>query len=294
MTVSADRPADASAGPIVSVLMPAHNAERFLRAAIESVRAQTLTRFELVIVDDGSRDGTLAIARELAAADPRIRVLPNERNLGIVESRNRALREAHPASRYFAIFDADDECMPDRLERQARYLDTQPACALVGGHTLIIDEQGRELGVRRYPTTDAQIRSVITRFNPFAQPTAMIRRSALDVVGEYDSSYPRCQDYDLWLRIADRFEVANLDAVTLKYRISSTQGKSTQLKDSLRYTVAIQRKWLFHRGLFRPYNVLYWAAEHGLLLLPDAVVLKLFKAMTYGRSAMTSQPGEPR
>jgi hypothetical protein len=135
---------------------------------------------------------------------------------------------------------------------------------------------------------------MITRVNPFAQPTAMIRRSALDVVGEYDPVYARCQDYDLWLRIAARFEVANLDAVTLKYRISSTQGKTTHLKESLRQTVDLQRKWLFRPGLFRPYNVLYWAAEHGLLLLPDAVVLKLFKAMTYGRSAMTSRPGDPR
>lgn len=267
--------------PIVSVLMPVHDGERYLPAAIASVTAQTFSRFELLIVEDGSHDRSLAIAREHAARDPRIRVLPNERNLGIVASRNRAFREAHPGSKYFAIFDADDVCMPDRLEHQVAFLDANPRCALVGGHTAIIDDQGRELGLRRYPTTNEAIRRVITRYNPFAQPTVLLRRSALDAVGVYDAAYPRCQDYDLWLRIAERFEVANLDEVTLRYRISPTQGKTTALKESLRYTVAIQRKWLFHSAFFRPFNALYWTAEHVLLALPDPVVLSLFKALTY-------------
>ena len=97
----------------------------------------------------------------------------------------------------------------------------------------------------------------------------------------YDPRYPRCQDYDLWLRIAERFEVANLDAVVLQYRVSTTQGKTTHLKDSLRYTVAIQRRWLLHRRFFNPVNGLYWAAEHALLALPDPVVLQLFKRVAY-------------
>lgn len=271
--------------PVVSVMMPAFNAERFLEPAIASVTAQTFTRFELLIVDDGSRDRTMAIAREHAARDPRVKLLPNERNLGIVASRNRALREAHPASRYFAIFDADDVCMPDRLERQVAFLDSHPACALVGGHTLIIDEQGREVGLRRYPIDNAEIRRVITRYNPFAQPTVMLRRSALDVVGVYDARYPRCQDYDLWLRIAERFEVANLDAVTLQYRVSTLQGKATHLKDSLRYSLEIQRRWLFHPAFYQPFNALYWLAQHGLLALPDAAVLAVFKRVTYRNRA---------
>lgn len=269
--------------PVVSVMMPAFNAERFLEPAIASVRAQTFGRFEFLIVDDGSRDRTLAIAREHAARDPRVKVLPNERNLGIVESRNRALREAHPHSRYFAMFDADDVCLPERLERQVAFLDAHPRCALVGGHTAVIDEQGREVGLRRYPTDDAAIRRVITRYNPFAQPTATLRRSALDVVGVYDARYPRCQDYDLWLRIAERFAVANLDAVTLQYRVSTSQGKAIHLKESLRNSLEIQRRWLFHPEFYRPYNALYWLAQHGLLALPDAAILALFKRVTYRR-----------
>jgi hypothetical protein len=109
----------------------------------------------------------------------------------------------------------------------------------------------------------------------------MIRRSALEQVGRYSERYPRCQDYELWLRMAARFKVANLDAFTLKYRISATQGKRTQLRATLKLTIALQRQWLFHPPFFRPLNVAYWAAEHALLFLPDALVLELFKRVTY-------------
>jgi glycosyltransferase involved in cell wall biosynthesis len=267
--------------PLVSVVMPVYNAERFLAEAIESVLAQTYPHFELVLVDDGSHDGSPRIAREYAAKDPRVRALRNERNLGIVKTRNRAFAEASPQAVYFAVLDSDDVCLPQRLERQVEFLERHPDHALVGGHTLIIDERGAEIGYRRYPDSHERIRRAITRYNPIAQPTVMIRRSALDAVGTYDERYPRCQDYDLWLRMAARFKLANLDEFTLKYRISAEQGKRTALRDTLRLTLQIKRKWLFRRPFFRPFNVAYYAAEHGLLLLPEPVVLELFKRFTY-------------
>ena len=81
--------------------------------------------------------------------------------------------------------------------------------------------------------------------------------------------------------MAARFKIANLDAFTLKYRISTTQGKVTHLRDTLRFTLAIQRRWLLHPPFFRAFNIAYFAAEHGLLLLPEPVVLRLFKRLTY-------------
>jgi GT2 family glycosyltransferase len=133
--------------------------------------------------------------------------------------------------------------------------------------------------------THEQIVRVITRYNPIAQPAVMIRRSALEQVGEYDERYPGCEDYDLWLRFAERFKVANLDTPMLKYRISASQGKKTQLRESLRYTVNIQRRWLFHPAFFRPFNLLYFGLEHLLFVLPEAWVLELFKRLTYRSSA---------
>ena len=268
-------------GPFVSVVMPVYNGERFLREAIESVLAQSYGHFELVIVDDGSSDGSLQIAEEYAARDPRVRPLRNERNLGIVQTRNRAFAEASRDAVYFAVLDCDDVCEPKRLEHQVLFLEHNPDHALVGGHTLVIDEQGQTIGQRRYPTAHERILAVITRYNPIAQPTVMIRRTALDEVGRYDERYPRCQDYDLWLRMAVRWKLANLDEFTLRYRISAGQGKRTALRDSLRYTIEIQRRFLFRPRFFRPFNVLYFCAEHVLLVLPEPLVLFAFKRLTY-------------
>jgi glycosyltransferase involved in cell wall biosynthesis len=277
MASDTDRPSI----PLVSVVMPVYDGERFLAEAIESVLGQSYGHLELVLVDDGSSDRSWEIAREYASRDARVRPFRNERNLGIVQTRNRAFAEADPGSEYFAVMDGDDVCMPDRIERQVAFLQAHPEHAIVGGNTLIIDEHGDQIGVRRYPSAHEQIARVITRYNPIAQPTVMIRRSALDAVGRYSERFPRCQDYDLWLRMAARFKVANLDAYTLKYRISATQGKRTQLRATLKLTIELQRQWLFHAPFFRAANVAYWAAEHALLLLPDAVVLELFKRVSY-------------
>jgi glycosyltransferase involved in cell wall biosynthesis len=273
-----------SSAPRVSVLMPVYDGERFLAEAIESVLAQSYTAFELLVVDDGSRDASLAIAERYARADPRVRVLRNERNLGIVKTRNRAFAEADPRSEFFALFDADDVCLPERFALQVAFLDAHPDHALVGGNTLIIDERGRVVGRRAYPSSHADIARVITRYNPIAQPNCMLRRSAVEAVGAYDERYARCQDYDLWLRVAARFKLANLPEFTLKYRISATQGKAVHLRDSLRYTIDIQRKWLLASEFRSAANLAYFGLEHALLLLPDPAVLALFKWLTYRRS----------
>jgi glycosyltransferase involved in cell wall biosynthesis len=270
-----------SSQPLVSVAMPAYNAERFLAQAIESVLGQSYPHLELLVIDDASSDQTSSIAERYAARDPRVRVLRNQHNLHVPKTRNRGFAELDPSAKYVAIMDSDDVCLPDRIERQVAFLESHPSCALVGGHTIIIDEQGREIGRRRYPVTHQQIARVITRYNPIAQPTAMIRKAALDAVGVYDETFPRCEDYELWMRIAARFELANLDAFTLKYRISTTQSKQLHMRDMIKSTLAIQRRWLFHPSFFRPFNLLYYGAEHGLLLLPEPLVLKLFKRITY-------------
>lgn len=269
--------------PLVSVVMPVFNGARFLREAIDSVRAQTYARWELVVIDDASTDESPSILARYAAEDARIRVFRQPQNQGIVAARNRAFREARPSSTYFAVLDADDVALPHRLHMQVAFLEAHPDHALVGGHTVIIDESGQEVGLRRYPVSYEAICDVIARYNPLAQPTVTIRRSVLDEVGVYDPHFVRCQDYDLWLRIASRHKIANLDEVTLQYRVSSTQGKVTHLRTTLALTLELQRRWLMHPKFFRPFNAAYVAAEHGLQLLPDSAILALFKRATYAR-----------
>lgn len=277
--------ADGRPAPRVSVVMPAYEAARFLGEAIESVLAQSFHALELVIVDDCSTDRTWEIASEFARRDARVRPFRNERNLGIVRTRNRAFAEADARSDYFAIMDSDDVCLPTRLERQVAFLDAHLDHALVGGHTLVIDERSNEIGIRRYPTTHDRVVAAMGRYNPIAQPTATLRRSALDAVGRYDEGFPRCQDYELWLRLAARFKIANLDEPTLKYRWSATQGKRSHLRETLKLTLALQRRWMFRAPFFRPLNVAYVGLEHLLLFVPESVVLELFRRTAYTPAA---------
>jgi len=271
--------------PFVSVLMPVYNAEPYLREALDSLLAQTYPAFEIVAIDDASTDGGGAVLAEYAARDPRLRVFRQPENLGIVAARNRAFRELSADAKYCAIFDSDDVALPDRLERQVAFLEEHPAHAIVGGHTQIIDEHSNVIGVRRYPTDYRDICRTITRNNPFAQPTVMLRRSLLDTAAPYDPAYPRCQDYDLWLRLAARYPVANLDRALVRYRVSATQGKRTALRQTLALSLQLQRKWLFYPRYFRVSNVAYVLAEHALLWLPEHWVLALFKRVTYARHA---------
>ncbi|MET0387887.1 MAG: glycosyltransferase [Polyangiales bacterium] len=266
--------------PFVSVLMPVYNPGPFLREALDSVLAQTYPAFELVVIDDASTDGSYAILQDYAARDPRVRVFRQPQNLGIVAARNRAFLEARPDAKYCAILDSDDVALPERLTQQVAFLEQHPDYALVGGHTLIIDQTSQVVGIRRYPTAYADICAMITRVNPIAQPAVMLRRSLLEQPA-YDASYPRCQDYELWLRLAAKHPIANLDQPVIRYRVSPTQGKRTQLRATLALTLRIQRKWLFHPRFRRAFNFAYVAAEHGLLLLPERWVLALFKRVTY-------------
>lgn len=267
----------------VSVLMPVYNAARYLREAVESVLAQSHSALELVAIDDASSDGSYELLQELAARDPRVRVFRQVQNQGIVAARNRAFREASPSAEFCAILDADDVCEPERLALQVEFLRVHPQHALVGGHTLIIDEASQVIGIRRYPTDYARICKTITRYNPIAQPAVMLRRSLLPSAEPYDAAYPRCQDYALWLQLAAAHPIANLDRAILRYRVSQTQGKRTELRKTLALTIELQRKWLLHPRFRNPFNIAYVAAEHALLLLPEPLVLALFKRVTYSQ-----------
>ena len=114
---------------------------------------------------------------------------------------------------------------PDRIAQQVAFLEAHPDHALVGGNTLIIDEASRVIGIRNYPSDYARICKTITRYNPIAQPAVMLRRSTLPASEPYDAAFPRCQDYELWLRLAAVHPVANLDRPVLRYRVSQSRAR---------------------------------------------------------------------
>lgn len=196
--------------------MTVYNAERYLRAAIESVLTQTFSDFEFLIVNDGSKDHSLAVLEEYAGRDQRIVLLSRE-NRGLPASLNEGLELAH--GEFVARMDADDICLPGRFMRQVEFLENHPSCVAVGSAALRIDSDGDEIGmtserVCRHEELDAMLMSGKV---PLMHPTVMMRRSALSAVGGYQS-LPICEDYDLWLRLAEIGTLANLNDVLLKYR----------------------------------------------------------------------------
>jgi GT2 family glycosyltransferase len=189
-----------------------------------------------------------------------------------------------PNSKYIAIFDSDDISMPERLGKQANFLEKNLDYGLIGSHTYIIDENSEIMGYRKYETNLKKIIKNMVKKNQFAQPSVMIRKSVLDEVGFYDEKYTRCQDYELWFRIAKSFKIGILDEFLIKYRISKTQGKSTHLKETLKFTLDIQKKWLFDKKFFSIFGIIYYGLEHLMYFLPSKIILKLFKILTYEKT----------
>jgi glycosyltransferase involved in cell wall biosynthesis len=186
----------------ISVLLPVRDGERYLRQSLESVLSQTLADFELVVVDDGSTDATAEILS--GYDDDRMNVLRQERT-GLVAALQRALEAS--AAPYLARMDADDISLPQRLERQVELLERLPRAALVVPGVAVVDEAGREL--RRIvlpPHHDELVRRLLLR-NPIAHGAVALRRSAVEEAGGYRADYGANEDYDLWRRLARRWEL---------------------------------------------------------------------------------------
>jgi hypothetical protein len=225
-----------SAAPKVSVVMPVYNGEAYLNEALESVLEQPFTDWELIAVDDGSRDDSAEILARYAAADSRIRVLRNETNVGVSATLNRGWREARGA--YIARLDADDIALSERFARQVAFLDGHETVAVVGTNAILIDPQGRRLSSTRLPTRSAAIHSTLLRHNCLNHPSVMLRRAALEEASGY--RFDGVEDYDLWLRIAERHDLANLPDTLILYRIHPEQVSLRTVEDKALRIAAVR------------------------------------------------------
>lgn len=276
-----------STQPLVSVIMPVYNNDQYVRNAIESVLAQTYNNFEFIIIDDCSTDDSFSVIESYAKRDKRIKSYRNLSNKKVVETRNKGFLLTNPESKYYAIMDSDDVCEHERLQQQVSFLERMPEHGVVGSNLTLIDEGSNIIGQREYPSSDYKIRQTMLLKNCIANPAVMIRADVIRVIGAYNLKYDngrvydRARDYDLWMRVLSEYKIANIKKPLLKYRISNTQGKTTHLKETIRSTMEVQRKWLFTKQYFSVRALIQYMLEYGLLIMPDKIVLWLFKKLEF-------------
>jgi glycosyltransferase involved in cell wall biosynthesis len=201
---------------LISVLLPVYNAEKYLRAAVDSIVVQTHDDFEIIAVDDGSVDCSLQILKDYSH-DARIRILSRS-NTGIVGALNDAIGMAR--GQFLARMDADDIAMSTRLERQIAFLKDRPDCVAVGSSVLIMDEEGSDIHVAEAATEHAEIEKMFfTGRGAICHPSVMMRAWAVRQVGGYREKYCSFdEDVDLFLRLGEVGKLANIDAPLLRYR----------------------------------------------------------------------------
>ncbi len=226
----------------VSVLMPVFNSEKYLSDAVESILAQTFTDLEFLILDDGSTDESLRMLERFAARDRRVRVTSRE-NKGIFVSRNELLEASQ--GEFIAVMDADDVALPERLSLQVDFLRAHPEVVCVGGAMEMIDGAGRYLTRLLLPTSDRAIQEdALKGAGSIAHPCAMIRKAALVQINGYDARMTVAGDLDLWLRLGEIGQLANLDEALIRYRLhegSISEQKGKEQRSAARD--ACERAW---------------------------------------------------
>lgn len=205
--------------PLVSVVMSVYNeAESHLKEAIDSILNQALRDFEFIIVDDGSTNGTPEVLKHFSRQDRRVKIITNPKNIGLTRSLNKAIKIAK--GKYIARQDADDISLPERLKRQVEFMEKNSKVALLGTAFLEMSPQGEIIGQKTPPTSNSELQRVLIKYNPFLHSSVLMRKEALAVVGPYDESFLRAQDYELWFRIAQKYQIANLTQALIIKRYS--------------------------------------------------------------------------
>ncbi|WP_234736127.1 glycosyltransferase family 2 protein [Tellurirhabdus bombi] len=240
-----------AAEPLVSVIMPVYNAERYVRQAVESILQQTYTNLELLILNNGSTDATPRIIASLGAQDARIRIITHDKPLGFGGEKASNLAENRAKGNYIAKLDADDIAHPDRLAKQVAFLEANPDVFLVGSWLSIIDSEGKVVGKREYPLTHEAIYQGFYFRCCVGNPAVMYRSHV--VRGEfYQLRFPHFNDYySLFLHMRAGLRFANLPEPLTRYRVHTTNTVFTDIREKWNTNMAIKRTFVEEFG-YRP------------------------------------------
>jgi len=222
--------------PRLSVVLPAYNAEKTIRRAIESILNQTFKDFELIVINDGSIDRTAEIISSYT--DKRINFVNLDKNEGLVSALNRGLKLSR--GEFIARQDADDESLLNRFTRQLNVIESDEELGVVGAATLLRTETGRVVGSYKYPddSTLAEWQAIFK--TPVAHSTVMLRKSIIEAAGAYSGEYKYAEDFELWTRVARVGKIISLKEPLVYYAISEggESQRNRNLQDDRHVSIA--------------------------------------------------------
>ena len=231
--------------PLVSVIMPVYNGERYLAEAIESILTQTLSDLELIVVDDCSMHGSAAIVRDYASRDERVRLIQHDdRDRGSASARNSGIAVAR--GEFIAAIDSDDISLPRRLEKQAAFLQSHPDIGVVGS---FVQTASADLSERQCHTYPQQHAFIVLEWILGGRTTMhggayIARRAVLQSVGGYEESRIVTDDKELYSRLFLTTRFANLPAALYVYRLHAHQKSQTIPEEQQSEAFAIRQRWL--------------------------------------------------
>ena len=251
--------------PRIAVLIPAHNAEKTLRATLDSLAANTIPH-DILIIDDASDK----LVRESVVLPPNAHVLRFDGNRGVTAAANHGLRYLLERNYdYIARIDADDTASPDRLALQLAFMDKHPDVAILGGAGHVVTEKGKTLFYLNHPTDFNTIRRKLYYNSCFLQPTFMMRAKALRKYGLYDESFPNAEDYEMLRRYARYTKLANLPNYLINYTVSTGGLSVKKRKQQLRLRLRVQLRYFnllsihFYLGVLK--TLMLWWMPMGLI-----------------------------
>lgn len=243
--------------PLVSVIIPCYNTEKYVEQAVRSIMSQTYKNLEIIITDDCSTDGTFSILQKLAAEDSRIKLYKNETNLKIVKTLNNMILQAN--GKYIARMDADDISLPKRIEKQVLFLEQNSDFSFCGTNAYKIDENEKIVGKSFLPETFEDNKFFLKFYSTFYHPTMMIH-SGVYKKNLYDQNFLYAEDYELWTRLIfkENLKGANLQDKLFLYRIFNNQSSEKHRKEQNdssakifdKYQIIQRENIEFHKSIF--------------------------------------------
>ncbi len=229
--------------PDISVVMSVYNAEKYLREAIDSILQQSFREFEFIIVNDGSKDSSLSIIQSYN--DPRIRLIDNEGNKGLIYSLNTAFENSNGT--YIARMDADDISLPERLQKQYTFLESNSSIGVCSGYYTQFSAT-KEISYTAF-TDHHEIASNLLFNSSIIHPSLMLRKAVvMQLPVLFDSGYKHAEDYELWSRLIFKCRFSAVPELILRYRLHAQQVTQKNHVEQMESADRVRRNLLIHAG----------------------------------------------